>query len=43
VLAIDDSTDVKETDRFIDIGSGLGTVVLQMAATTGCKATVSHS
>lgn len=26
-------------DRFIDIGSGLGTVVLQMAAVAGCQAT----
>lgn len=30
---------VRKEDRFIDIGSGLGTVVLQMAAVTGCKAT----
>lgn len=27
---------VTKGDRFIDIGSGLGTVVLQMAAVTGC-------
>jgi len=30
---------VTRQDRFLDIGSGLGTVVLQMAAVTGCHAT----
>ena len=30
---------VTREDKFVDIGSGLGTVVLQMAAVTGCKAT----
>lgn len=34
---------VTKEDRFIDIGSGLGTVVLQMASTTGCTATVGIS
>jgi hypothetical protein len=34
---------VTKDDKFIDIGSGLGTVVLQMAATTGCQATVGLS
>lgn len=30
---------VTKGDRFVDIGSGLGTVVLQMAAVAGCQAT----
>ena len=32
-----DDVPVKETDTFIDLGSGVGQVVLQVAALTNCK------
>ena len=32
-----DQVAVKDTDTFVDLGSGVGQVVLQMAASTICK------
>eukprot|EP01050_Picozoa_sp_SAG11_P031301 SAG11_NODE_9668_length_890_cov_11.345133_2_plen_98_part_00 len=39
VAAIIDSERIAETDRFFDLGSGVGQVVLQVAAAAGCAAT----
>lgn len=33
-----DQIEITKDDVFIDLGSGVGQVVLQMAAATGCKA-----
>lgn len=35
-----DQIEITKDDVFIDLGSGVGQVVLQMAASTGCKACV---
>jgi len=38
IQAVIAETEIKETDRFIDIGSGIGQVVMQIACTVGCPA-----
>ena len=37
---LDKSQPLSENDRFIDLGSGVGQVVLQVAALTNCKVSV---